>query len=53
LQKAEKHYSNSQTAMLEEILQWRNFSTEVNRNENIEIMVDNKSRTIKWEIGYT
>jgi hypothetical protein len=31
--------------MLEEILQWRNFSTEVNRNENVEIMVDNKSRT--------
>jgi hypothetical protein len=32
---------------------WRkSFSTEVNRNENIEIMVDNKSRTIKWEIGY-
>jgi hypothetical protein len=30
--------------VLEEILQWRNFSTEVNRNENIEIMVDNKLR---------
>jgi hypothetical protein len=39
--------------MLEEILQWRNFSTEVNRNENIEVMVDSKSRTIEWEIGYT
>jgi hypothetical protein len=31
--------------MLEEILQWRNFNTEVNRNESIEIMVDNKSGT--------
>jgi hypothetical protein len=45
LQKVEKYSSNSQTALLEEILQWRKFSAEVNRNENIEIMVGNKSRT--------